>query len=90
MLVVDLDAKTWKLNDDVVFPDVVISQDHFYVEGTKNYLSYVIDIFSTDMTYRKVQWLNAFSNPVTNIFTGQCKIMMVSKQEYTLLSILKG
>ena len=75
VFVVDTEAKTLLLNNDHLFPDLNITKDNFYVEGEKDFLSYTLDISRGEMVYKKVQWLNAFQNPVKRSFTGQCKIV---------------
>lgn len=71
--VVDTTDNTLEMNNDVVFPNAIISERVIYAEGRKSYLSYTLEISRPDLTYKKTQWLNAYENSVKRTFTGQCK-----------------
>ena len=74
-LVVDTTDNTVEMNNDVVFPNAIISERVIYAEGKESYLSYTLEISRMDLTYKKTQWLNAYETSVKRKHTGQCKVV---------------
>ena len=74
VFVVNTADNTLKMNNDLTFANTIVSERMISVEGKQNYLSYILEISRQDLTYKKIQWLNAYDRSVKRKFTGQCKI----------------
>ncbi len=75
VFVVNTADNTLKMNNDVILSGTDISEQEILVEGKQGYLSYILEIYRQDLTYKKTQWLNAYENSIKRSFTGQCETM---------------